>query len=87
MNCQAEEFEIKKLNAIVAFLREENDKLKMALTPCVGTKDAYMGKVFYDITEFDSETGEQFPQSVTVPWAAIKEIMALVLKYAESGGK
>jgi hypothetical protein len=55
----------------------ENRKLREALTPSAETKAAYIGEFKFTAYEAD----EAF---VTVPWTTIKEIMAAIMKRAES---
>lgn len=57
-------------------------ELEEALTPSGDTKAAYMGEFSFNITEtfFDeeSETFEEQPRKVYVPWDTIKEIMEAI---------
>lgn len=48
-----------------------------ALTPSEGTKAAYMGEFTMKIPMVN-EDGDEFMQSVNVPWITIKEIMAAI---------
>jgi hypothetical protein len=56
-------------------LREENERLREALTPSGATKLAYIGE--FEFTPIEES------RTVKVPWTTVKEIMAAVLKRAE----
>lgn len=55
----------------------ENQALREALKPSGDTKAAYIGEFKFGIDMCD-EDGEEYSQSVTVPWTTVKEIMAVI---------
>ena len=67
------------------FLKEENKRLREALTPSVATKFAYSmeDEVTFWRTEFE-EDGHEVRIREIVPWITIKTIMKMILARADS---
>jgi hypothetical protein len=65
------------LAAALARLREENARLRTALTPSKYTKAAYMGEVRDDYTSTD-EDGEEVRIQRYVSWSAVKAVMKMI---------
>lgn len=64
-------------------LTAERDALREALTPSGATKAAYIGEFRMDFNEID-EFGEDRTVCLDVPWTTVKEIMAAILKRADT---
>lgn len=62
-------------------LREENRRLREAMTPSEGTKAAYMHEFSVPFPEID-EDGDEVIRQVNVPWTTIKKVMAKILDRA-----
>jgi hypothetical protein len=67
--------------ALIARVRELEEDRKLlieALTPSAETKAEYIGEFKFSQDVSDHEGGS-YTQSYTVPWTAVKEIMAAIL--------
>lgn len=60
------------------------EKMREALTPSGSTKAAYIGEFKFDTEQYDDSDDGYHMREVTVPWTTVKEIMAAILKRAES---
>jgi hypothetical protein len=79
------EQETERLNARIAALEADNKRLREALEPSAATKAEYIGE-FKISVPFETEDGDGEAFDVTIPWTAIKEIMAAIKKRADSQG-
>lgn len=71
-----------KVAAARAEADAENARLRAALTPSAETKAAYVDEVKMAVDTAYHEDSCTVRQDVTIPWVAIKEIMALIRKQA-----
>lgn len=69
--------ELATLRADLAEAREKIARLTEALTPSGDTKAAYMGEFEFIVFGMNDD-GEECSHKITVPWTAIKEIMAAI---------
>lgn len=70
------------VRAALAAIPDGRDAALMeALTPSAETKGAYIGEFTFPMTYTD-EHGDEYSETVTVPWPTIKEIMAAILARA-----
>lgn len=60
--------------------------LEAALTPSTDTKAAYIAEHQIEVEMLD-EDGDSCTEMVTIPWTTIKDIMAMILKRANSAGE
>lgn len=63
-------------------IRDENERLRGALTPSAETKAAYIGEFTMDLRQLD-EFGVEQTARITIPWTSVKEIMHAIQKYAD----
>lgn len=54
-----------------------------ALTPSAATKAAYIGEFQFTEEVYNPELDLWLPETYTVPWTTIKEIMAFIKERAE----
>lgn len=59
------------------------EALEAALTPSADTKAAYIAEHQIEVEAMD-EDGDSCTEMVTIPWTTIKDIMAMILKRANS---
>lgn len=56
-------------------------RLNESLTPSAETKAAYSGEFSFDAERTDYD-GNQYCETIMVPWSTIKEIMKFIASYA-----
>jgi hypothetical protein len=68
---------VEQLQAQIASLTGEVERLREALTPSSATKAAYIGDFSFSM-EVPDEHGDSVAVRVVVPWTAIKDIMSAI---------
>ena len=79
--CEEAALAIQDLEAELAGLRKERERLLTSLTPSAQTKYAYIGE-FNFLIDVRDEDGGVCQRSVDVPWVVIKEIMEAIRRQA-----